>query len=80
MRETPFKTGKLICTVPIGAKVTVLSQVDDDWSKIQYNNQVGYMMSQFLTNETTYVTKEELQKIYASLSETLKIINEVLNK
>lgn len=80
MRETPSKTGLLICTVPIGTEVTVVSKVDDDWSKIQYNNQVGYMMSQFLTNETTYVTKAELQKIYNSLSETLKIINEVLNK
>ena len=80
MRATPSRTGLLICTVPIGTKVTVVNKVDDDWSKIQYNNQVGFMMSQFLTNEAAPVTKTDLQKIYNSLSETLKLIDEVLKK
>jgi len=80
MRATPSKTGLLICPVPVGSKVTVISKVNDEWSRIQYNKQVGFMMSQFLTNEPTAITKADLQNIYNSLSETLKLIDEVLKK
>ena len=51
-----------------------LKQKDE---KLLYNGKIGYVMNQFL-GDKSYVTKESLQKIYTSLKETLKIIEEVL--
>lgn len=49
MRKDHSKNSTVITAVKIGEKVGVLGEYDKDWSRIQYEGQRGYMMSQFLS-------------------------------
>ena len=77
MREKPNPQGKIICTVPIGTKVDILSQPSTDWAQIKYKDKIGYMMTQFL-KENTSITQADLQRIYDSLKDALKTIETIL--
>lgn len=57
LREEPSSAGARIGKVAIGQEVDVLEETNIAWSKIMWNNKVGYMMSTYLQkNEET--TKE----------------------
>jgi hypothetical protein len=47
----------------------------DEWTQINYKDQYGYVMTKFLANS---ITKAEIQRIYDSLQQTLKVIEGVL--
>lgn len=47
MRAKPSSSCRLYWEVPVGAEV-IVDSVGDDWSLINYQNKVGYMMTKFL--------------------------------
>lgn len=47
MREQPSKAARVLAQVPVGETVDMLMD-GDEWSKIIFNGQGGYMMSNFL--------------------------------
>jgi uncharacterized protein YgiM (DUF1202 family) len=48
MRAEPDKNGAWVATLPRLAKVTVLDR-GSEWSKVQYGDKIGYVMSRYLT-------------------------------
>lgn len=82
MRATASTTSPVLVAIPIGTEVEVIEKTNDIWYKITYKDKIGYMMAKFLKDNipVSIVTKEDLQKIYDSLSSTLKTIKEVLEK
>jgi len=47
LRSEP--SGDVLSTIPQYAKVTVLTDIQDTWCKVQYGTIVGYVMSEYLT-------------------------------
>jgi len=72
----------VIAKIPLGETVEVIEDGDNGWSQISYNGTNGYMMTKFLasSNNGAVVSLNDLQIIYNSLSKTLQIIDEILNK
>ena len=71
LREGPGFSNPTLAKIPNGTALEV-EQINDEWGKITYNNKVGYVSMKYLTSN------EALYKIYESLKETLKLIEEVL--
>ena len=57
MRAKPSKNASLVDRVPCGEEVDVLSYADD-WCKIRWNKETGYMMTQYLIFEDEPVTED----------------------
>ena len=76
LRAEPSSSAQVLARIPFGTELEA-EFATNGWSKVEYNGKIGYVMNQFL-GDKSYVTKESLQKIYTSLKETLKIIEEVL--
>jgi len=76
MRAEPNKTSKILTTIPYKASVEA-EYVNNTWSKIIYNGQTGYVMTEFLSNGKA-VTRSDLEQIYNSLKSTLETIEKVL--
>ena len=76
MRAEPSKTGKILAQIPNKTSLEA-EYVDNTWSKVTYNGQVGYIMTEFLSNGKS-ITKSDLQQIYDSLKDTLKTIEKIL--
>ena len=72
LRSAP--NGPVIGTIP--NKTSLEVEMNGDWAQTTYNNLTGYVKSSFLSQP---ITKEDLQKIYNSLQQTLKTIEGVLN-
>ena len=75
LRENPTITSKVLAQIPYGTELEATTY-NGDWAKITYKDKDGYIMNKFL--ETS--NKSDLQRIYNSLSNTLKLIEEVLKK
>jgi len=71
LRDGPSFSNPTVAKIPNGTALEV-EQINDDWGKTTYNNKVGYVSMKYLT------PNEALRKIYESLKETLKLIEEVL--
>ena len=67
-------------TVPVGTQVDIISTNINGWAEIQCGTYHGYMMKQFLARDDSKISKQDLQKIYDSLSESLTLIKSILNK
>jgi len=78
LRENPTITSKVLAQIPYGTELEATTY-NGDWAKITYQNKNGYIMNKFLTSVETS-NKSDLQRIYNSLSNTLKLIEEVLKK
>lgn len=76
MRAEPSKTGKILVQIPYKTQLES-EYVDSTWSKVTYNGQTGYVMTEFLSNGKS-ITKSDLQQIYNSLKSTLETIEKVL--
>ena len=77
MRAEPSKSAKVLAQIPY--KTTLEAEyVNSLWSKVSYNNKVGYVMTEFLSNGKA-VTHADLQQIYNSLKEALNMIEKVMN-
>lgn len=54
-RKTPNTNGEVISKLTINKEVVVLQEANG-WTKIKVNDQIGYISSQYLSNEKTEVT------------------------
>ena len=79
LREKPNASGKVLAQIPDGAELEC-TIVNNDWAQIDYNGYNGYSKREFLSSGSNSITKENLKRIYDSLSDTLKLIDEVLKK
>ena len=87
MRTAPSLTASIYLRLKVGREVEVLEN-DGEWSKIKYNDLVGYMKSEFLEKisdtsptiaaDETIVKKKELEEIRDKLTEVLNKINTIL--
>ena len=73
LRAEPSINAKTLAQIPYG---TVLETdfTTGEWVQVSYKGQTGYVMCKFLGDSE----KQKLQKIYDSLKETLKVIEEAL--
>jgi uncharacterized protein YgiM (DUF1202 family) len=79
VREAPSASARLVFQIPYGETVTV-DNLTDEWTSIEYQNKTGYAKTEFIKPVSTSVSKEDLQKIYNSLSECLATIKLVMEK
>jgi len=79
VRISPSRTASIITTIPLKKEVTLVEKTSDEWYKIEYQGVTGYMMSKFLiSNNNSPISKDDLRKVYDSLSDTLKLIEKIL--
>ena len=79
LRKEPSTSSTILQPVPIGKEVELIEKTNDTWYKVKYKNIEGYMMTKFLKVSTSQIiTKDDLRKIYDSLSETLKLLETIL--
>ena len=77
MRAEPSKSARVLAQIPYKTSLEA-EYVNNSWSKVEYNNHVGYVMTEFLSSGKS-VTHSDLQLIYNKLKETLEIIEKVLS-
>jgi len=51
LRTGPSLGAEIIMTAPEGSVVQILSYVNNDWYRVEFNGQVGYMFSEFLSSQ-----------------------------
>lgn len=71
MRDAP--NGKVIASIAQGTRVEILEE-NSGWSKIKLNEQIGYMMSQFLEKEQN---TDSISVLKTKLREILQILDEL---
>lgn len=78
LRAEPSPKGKVLARIPYGTQLET-SQLDANWSKVTYAGETGYVMNKFLVvSLKKEITRNDLQKIYNSLQETLKLIENII--
>lgn len=78
MRAEPNTSCVILARIPFKTMLQA-EKVNEEWSKVTYDNKTGYVMNKFLSEEEPVSNdKEGLKKIYNSLKATLKTIEEVL--
>jgi len=65
MRKSPSKTADKLIAIPIGETVDVLEE-GTEWNRIAYNNQIGYMMKEFL-KKIESIAKDEPTAYYVKI-------------
>ena len=53
LRKTPDQNGEQITTIPLGTQVEFVKKENDDFSKIKYGGQEGFVMTKYLYLEIT---------------------------
>ena len=76
LRLAPSLTAQVITQIPYGKQVTI-DATEGDWAKITYDGHMGYVKSEFLSSSLG-ITKQDLEKIYNSLQNTLKVIESII--
>ena len=76
LRENPSSNSRILTRIPNHTALDI-DLATSEWSRTTYQGYTGYVMNKFL-GDTNNITKEDIQRIYNSLKETLKIIEEVL--
>lgn len=63
LRSSKSTSSSVLVQVPLGTEVPVLDHSDDEWWQVTYNNNTGYMMTEFLqpvlSNSSEVVTNDE---------------------
>lgn len=77
LRAAPSASGMVLAQIPFGT-VLDTEMTSEEWSKVTYNDKIGYVMNKFLSESINSVSKEDLQRIYNSLKSTLQTIENVL--
>lgn len=76
MRVSKSTSSGLIATIPQNTEVMVIDD-DGEWCKIQYNNLIGYVKSEFVhdaepqPDDQICVNRGKLEELYAELGELL---------
>lgn len=79
LRSAPSKKStRVLEVIPNNTQLDAPEGIGDEWTKVVYKNTTGYVMSQFLATSKKDITKAEIQRIYESLQQTLKVIEGVL--
>lgn len=78
MRERPAKSSAVVTRIPYMAQLDA-TPVDDMWSEVHYNNKKGYVMTEFLSKDKI-ITYSDLQAVRDKLSDTLRLINKILEQ
>ncbi len=73
----PNKSSAILAAIPYKTQPEA-ETINDEWSKVTYKNQSGYVMSKFLFTASSHKHHDDLQKIYDSLKSTLSLIESVL--
>lgn len=73
MRAEPNSSARVLTRIPYQTKLDA-TIVDSTWYQVSYNGNTGYVMSEFLTSDST----NNLQEIYDSLKATLALIEKAL--
>ena len=69
--------GMVLAQIPNGTKLE--AQSEGEWSKVGYNGKIGYVKTEFLSiSQDKIITKDDLKKIYDSLQQALKTIEQIL--
>ena len=50
LRSQPSTQATVVASIPPNAKVTVVEQSNEEWSKVEYDGQTGYVSSRYLTD------------------------------
>ena len=75
LRMVPF--GAILSQIPYGTKLDAESE--GEWSKVTYKGKTGYVKTEFLSvSPDKIITKDDLKKIYDSLQDVLKTIEQIL--
>lgn len=78
LRAEPSLKGRVLAQIPYGTQLETF-QLDANWSKVTYDDKTGYVMNKFLVvSLKKEITRNDLQKIYNSLQETLKLIENII--
>ena len=75
MRRDASTSSAVLAQIKNGTQLEV-EKINDSWSKVTFNGKIGYVMNKFLVEKTS--AKEDLQRIYNSLKETLALIEKAL--
>lgn len=81
-RKKPSTTSDIIIKIPIGEKVEVLEETNNDWDKVSFGGQTGYIMREFLLPENSNKDEErkkQLKELKALLNEAISKIDQILN-
>lgn len=77
LRSTPKTSGQILEKIPYGTQLDATSE--GEWSKVQYKGKTGYVKTEFLSvSKDTIITKDDLKKVYDSLQQVLKTIENIL--
>lgn len=74
LRAMPATSSSILARIPNGTSVTIIEE-EGEWSKIQYQGTIGYVMSKFLATSNS-----SLREIYNKLKETLALIETELKR
>ena len=80
LRSGPSTKNKVLARVPIGAEVEVYD-VLDGWSQVSWAGKNGYMMSEYLRENTPKPdAREELEKVRDYLEDALALLDRILKE
>ena len=69
--------GAILLQIPNGTQLDAESE--GEWSKVTYKGKTGYVKTEFLSvSPDKIITKDDLKKIYDSLQDVLKTIEQIL--
>ena len=84
LRAEPSTSAKVLCTVPNGVDIDLLTRLDETWYKIRYKGIEGYMMRKYITEPhdptTTPINLPELEEIYKHLDKALTLLKKLMNR
>lgn len=58
LRKIPDKNGEKITTIPLGAQVDFVKKENDDFSKVKYGGQEGFVMTKYLTEDANIAIQQ----------------------
>lgn len=58
LRKTPDQNGEQITTIPLGTQVEFVKKENDDFSKIKYGGQEGFVMTKYLTEDANIAIQQ----------------------
>jgi len=76
LRTGPSLGAEIIMTAPEGSVVQILSYVNNDWYRVEFNGQIGYMFSEFLSSqyEASSVSTEVVTEAVPPVVEAYPVI------
>ena len=87
MRKSPSKSADIVCKVPVGSEIDVISD-QGQWCEIDYGGRVGHMMSNYIEydgqgGETETLTAEDQARIdhaLKTIEEQIEIIGSITGR